>query len=121
MGISQLSWVVLPTETLYKVEGATVRVDSESTTAWLEIKKRVRSGCLNSSLSFNCCCERVLCESADDLNEMGIKINERVINKQSTPIILIALIATLPDDLQKLLDMVNNVTGIWSGNKYMKD
>ena len=62
-------------ETLYKVQRATVRVDSEYTD-WFEIKKGVRQGCLVSPMSFNCYSERILRESAD-LSEIGIKISGR--------------------------------------------
>ena len=60
-------------------------------------------------MSFNCYSERVLHQSADDLNEIGIKINGRVINNlhYADDVVLIAKSA---EDLQKLLHKVNTVS-----------
>ena len=60
-------------------------------------------------MSVNCYSERVLRESADELNDIGIKVSGRIINnvRYADDIVLIA---TSPDDLQKLLDNVDEVT-----------
>ena len=95
-------------ETLYMVQRASVRMESELTD-WFEIKKGVRQGCLISPMSFNCYSERVLRESADELKDIGIKGSGRVINnlRYADDIVLIA---TSPDDLQKLIDEVDEVS-----------
>jgi len=76
-GISETTVNTL--KTLYRDQQAAVRVDTELTD-WFPLGKGVRQGCLVSPLSFNCHSERVMRESADELNWIGVTVSGRTLN-----------------------------------------
>ena len=93
---------------LYEDQQATVRVDADLTD-WFRISKGVRQGCLVSPLSFNCYSEKVMRESADELDWIGVNISGRILNnlRYADDIVLIA---TTRDHLQQLIDTVAAVS-----------
>ncbi|KAI8493303.1 hypothetical protein Bbelb_293070 [Branchiostoma belcheri] len=106
MGVSR--YLVNSLQQLYRRQQAAVRVEDELTD-WFQVTKGVRQGCLVSPICFNFYSEAVMRESAGELSWIGVNISGRTVNNLRFADD-IALIATLPERLQELLDLVNTVS-----------
>ena len=96
-------------KSLYSSQTAAVKVEGELSD-WFDVSKGVRQGCLVSPLMYNLYSEEVLRKSADDMSWIGIRISGRQINnlRYADDIVLIA---TSKEELQRLLDKLNQVSG----------
>ncbi|CAH1268742.1 Hypp3973 [Branchiostoma lanceolatum] len=106
MGVS--NYIVNSLRQLYRHQQAAVGVEDELSD-WFEVTKGVRQGCLVSPICFNFYSEAVMRESAGELSWIGVNISGRTINNLRFADD-IGLIATSPERLQELLDLVNTVS-----------
>ncbi|KAI8513394.1 hypothetical protein Bbelb_100330 [Branchiostoma belcheri] len=106
MGVSR--YLVNSLQQLYRRQQAAVSVEDELTD-WFQVTKGVRQGCLVSPICFNFYSEAVMRESAGELSWIGVNISGRTVNNLRFADDIV-LIATSPERLQELLDLVNTVS-----------
>ncbi|CAH1239173.1 Hypp5747 [Branchiostoma lanceolatum] len=106
MGVSRHMVQLL--RNLYRDQQAAVRVE-EDLTEWFGVKKGVGQGCLLSPMCFNFYSEAVMRESVEEQPTIGVIVSGRNINNLRFADD-IALIATSPEGLQKLLDSTDSTS-----------
>ena len=106
MGIR--AYAVKALKSLYDNQEAAVRYEDELTD-WFKIGRGSRQGCLTSPMLFNLYSEKIMRESVDELNWIGLRISGRNFNNLRFADDIV-LISTSPIDLQRLIDEVDRIS-----------